>query len=188
LSPPDDECVIGIVEDHAGLLCAGRRMPLQTTNNENSTEIPMNKIAIAFLAAASLASFGCKKKGGGDMAAFEKHVDAVCACKDQACLDKENADFAKNNPPTTDPDAAKKMAEDPKAVELGKKMGDCMTKIMTAGAGAGMAGGAAGTPPAAPAPAADPAAAPPAAPAADPAAAPPAAPPADPAAGSGSAK
>ena len=131
----------------------------------------MNKIAIAFLAAASLASFGCKKKGGGDMAAFEKHVDAVCGCKDQACLDKENADFAKNNPPTTDPEAAKKMAEDPKAVELGKKMGDCMTKIMTAGAAGGAAAG--GTPP--PAPAADPAAAP-------------AAPAADPAAGSGSAK
>jgi hypothetical protein len=160
-------------------------MPYNRINHETSTEIPMNKIAIAFLAAASLASFGCKKKGGGDMAAFEKHVDAVCACKDQACLDKENADFAKNNPPTTDPEAAKKMAEDPKAVELGKKMGDCMTKIMTAGAAGGGAA-AGGTPP--PAPAGEPPAAPPAGGSADPAAAPPAAPPADPAAGSGSAK
>ncbi|HEY0482570.1 MAG TPA: hypothetical protein VGD37_33845 [Kofleriaceae bacterium] len=107
----------------------------------------MNKIAIAFLAAASLASFGCKKKGGGDMAAFEKHVDAVCACKDQACVDKENADYAKANPPPSDPEAAKKMAEDPKAVEAGKRLGDCMTKIMTANTppagGTAPAGGAA---------------------------------------------
>ncbi|HEX7841194.1 MAG TPA: hypothetical protein VF469_27135, partial [Kofleriaceae bacterium] len=105
----------------------------------------MNKMAIAFLAAASLASFGCKKgKGGGDMAAFEKHVDAVCACKDSACLEKENADFMKANPAPTDPEAAKKMAEDPKAKELGQKLADCTTKVMAAGGGGAAGGGAAG--------------------------------------------
>jgi len=101
----------------------------------------MNKIAIAFLAAASLASFGCKKKGGGDSGAYEKHVDAVCACKDQACLDKENGDYMKANPMPTDPEATKKMAEDPKMKELNAKMTDCSNKIMAAGAGGGMAGG-----------------------------------------------
>src|ERR1044071_57962 len=46
-------------------------------------EIPMNKIAIAFLAAVSLASFGCKKKGGGEaMAAMTKYKGDLCACKD----------------------------------------------------------------------------------------------------------
>ena len=43
----------------------------------------MNKIAIAFLAAVSLASFGCKKKGGGEaMEAMKKYKTDLCACKD----------------------------------------------------------------------------------------------------------
>jgi hypothetical protein len=110
----------------------------------------MNKIAIAFLAAASLASFGCKKKGGGDSAAFEKHVDAVCACKEQACLDKENADYMKANTATpADPEAAKKMADDPKMKELTQKLTECTTRVMTAGTPpAGGAAPAGGTPPA----------------------------------------
>jgi hypothetical protein len=110
----------------------------------------MNKIAIAFLAAASLASFGCKKKGGGDSAAFEKHVDAVCACKEQACLDKENADYMKaNTAAPADPEAAKKMADDPKMKELTQKLTECTTRVMTAGTPpAGGAAPAGGTPPA----------------------------------------
>ena len=114
----------------------------------------MNKLAIAFLAATSLATFGCKKKAGGDMmASYEKYVNAVCACKDMACVSKEGEEYAKANAEANknpDPEAAKKMAEDPKFQELTKKMTDCTTKLATGAAGA--AGGAAGgTPPAPPA-------------------------------------
>src|SRR5205823_685672 len=113
--------------------------------------IPMNKLAIAFLAATSLASFGCKKKGGGDMlASYEKYVNAVCACKDMACVSKEGEDYAKANAEANknpDPEAAKKMAEDPKFQDLTKKMTDCTTKLATGAAG-GAGGAAGGTPPA----------------------------------------
>jgi hypothetical protein len=151
LSLPGDETVISFDKDLHALLCVMPSMPLQPRQTRQ-LEIPMNKIAIAFLAAASLASFGCKpKKAGGDMAGFEKHVDAICACKDQGCVDKENADYAKANP-APDNEAAKKMADDPKAKELGAKMAECMTKAMAGGAGgmagSGSAAGAAAAPPA----------------------------------------
>src|ERR1043165_160496 len=72
-------------------------------------EIPMNKIAIAFLAATSLASFGCKKKGGAGEAVemMKKYKADLCACKDHdtACgtkateaLQKAQADWATKNP------------------------------------------------------------------------------------------
>jgi hypothetical protein len=98
----------------------------------------MNKIAIAFLAATSLAAFGCKKKAGGDMvAAYEKYVDSVCACKDTACMTKATEDYSKANAEAMknpDPEAMKKMNEDPKYAELNKKFTDCSAKISTAGA------------------------------------------------------
>src|SRR4051812_22220369 len=57
----------------------------------------MQKFSIAFLAAMSLASFGCKKKGGaGDMMAqSDKWKEAMCACKDKTCVDKTMADEKK---------------------------------------------------------------------------------------------
>jgi hypothetical protein len=119
---------------------------LQTTNTRTQLEIPMNKFAIAFLAAASIAAFGCKKKGGGDMvAAYEKYVNDVCACKDTACMTKATDDYNKANQEAMknpDPEAMKKMGEDPKYVELGKKFAECSAKVTAAAAGAA-AGGAA---------------------------------------------
>jgi hypothetical protein len=115
----------------------------------------MNKIAIAFLAATSLAAFGCKKKGGGgDMvAAYEKYVDSVCACKDTMCMTKATEDYSKANAEAMknpDPEAMKKMNEDPKYAELNKKFTDCSTKITSAGAppAAPPAGGTEGSAPA----------------------------------------
>jgi hypothetical protein len=57
----------------------------------------MKKISIAFLAALSLASFGCKKKGGGAeaVARMTEFKDRMCACKDKACVDKVNDDMTK---------------------------------------------------------------------------------------------
>ena len=112
----------------------------------------MNKLAIAFLAVSSIAAFGCKKKGGGSdmMASYEKYVDGVCKCADMACVSKEGETYAKANAEANknpDPEAAKKMAEDPKFQELTKRMTECTTKLATAGAG-GAAGAAGGTPPA----------------------------------------
>src|SRR5689334_16495901 len=51
-----------------------------------SETIAMKKISIAFLAAVSLATFGCKKKGGADVVAkMNEFKDRMCACKDKAC-------------------------------------------------------------------------------------------------------
>jgi hypothetical protein len=66
-----------------------------------------------------------------------------------ACVSKEGEEYAKANAEAAknpDPEAAKKMAEDPKFQELTKKMTECTTKLATGAAGA--AGGAAAAPPA----------------------------------------
>ena len=140
----------------------------------------MKKISIAFLAAMSIASFGCKKKGGGDaLAKMTEFKDKMCKCADKACTDKVTEEMTKwgqdmakeagDKPAAPSEDDAKKLAS------ITEEMTKCMTKAMMAGAP---------TPPA-PTPAAppaggdkpaDPAAAPPAGgdKPADPAAAPPA--------------
>ncbi len=50
----------------------------------------MTKLSIAFLAAVSIASFGCKKKGGAGeaMAKMGEFKDKMCACKDKKCADE----------------------------------------------------------------------------------------------------
>ena len=118
----------------------------------------MNKIAIAFLAAMSLASFGCKKKGGAEaMDMMKKYKADLCACKDHdmACgknatdaYSKATAEFAAKNPPDKADPGAK---ADPDMEKLTTEVADCSKRVMTPdmGAAGGAAGGAAaGTPPA----------------------------------------
>ena len=72
------------------------------------------------------------------LASYEKYVNAVCACKDMACVSKEGEDYARANAAAfknPDPELAKKLAEDPKFQELTKEMVDCTTKLATGSAG-----------------------------------------------------
>ncbi len=110
----------------------------------------MSKITIAFLAAVSIASFGCKKKGGAGeaMAKMGEFKDKMCACKDKKCADDvqdqmnkwsaENAKSAGDKPEKPDEKMMKEMQE------VGTKYGECMAKAMGAGdmgsAGAGGSG------------------------------------------------
>ena len=98
----------------------------------------MKHLTIAFMTAAALMSFGCKKKGGaGDMAAKMTELkDAMCKCTDKACADKVQADMTKwgsdmakaaGDKPAEKPDE-KTMAEMSKVTE---EYGKCMTKAMT---------------------------------------------------------
>jgi hypothetical protein len=107
----------------------------------------MSKLMIGFVAALSLASFGCKKKGGAAgeaVAKMEGFQKQMCDCKDKACADKVNEDMskwgtemaktagaAKDEKP--DPDLAKKSAD------IMTKYTECMTKLMMAGAGSAAA-------------------------------------------------
>ncbi|MGE0867881.1 MAG: hypothetical protein AB7P03_04940 [Kofleriaceae bacterium] len=57
----------------------------------------MKMFSIAFLAAVSVASLGCKKSGA-DNAKLAELTDKLCACKDKACVDKLSADVDKLKP------------------------------------------------------------------------------------------
>jgi hypothetical protein len=99
----------------------------------------MNKLSIAFLAAVSIASFGCKKKGGAGeaMAKMSEFKDQMCACKDKACADKvqdsmnkwsaENAKSAGDSKDKPDEKTMKEMQD------VGTKYGECMAKAMGGG-------------------------------------------------------
>src|ERR1700759_4230155 len=133
----------------------------------------MNKLAIAFLAATSLASFGCKKKGGAGeaMEMMKKYKTDLCACKDHDldcgkkatdAYQKSMADWAAKN---TGEKADTSAKPDPETEKLTTEVADGSKRVMTPDMGA--AGGAAGGAPPAGAPpagggSADPAAAPPA--------------------------
>src|SRR5882757_5602831 len=110
----------------------------------------MSKISIAFLAGLTIASFGCKKKGGAGeaMAKMGEFKDQMCACKDKKCADgvqdsmnkwsAENAKNAGDKPEKPD----EKMMKDTQ--EVGTKYGECMAKAMGGGdMGAPPAGGSA---------------------------------------------
>lgn len=124
----------------------------------------MKKISIAFLAAMSIASFGCKKKGGGGdaLAKMTEFKDKMCACKDKGCADKVNDEMmkwgqeqAKNageKSAATDGEEAKKIAA------VSEEFSKCLTKVATADMGGAAAGGSAA--PAAPAAGGDGSAAP----------------------------
>jgi len=103
----------------------------------------MKKISIAFLAAVSLASFGCKKKGGGSdiVAKMGEFKDHMCACKegDKDCamkVQKEMADYAEANKDMKD----QKMSDEDmkKAQDIGMELAKCSAKAMGAGAMGGM--------------------------------------------------
>ena len=99
----------------------------------------MNKITIAFLAAVSLASFGCKKKGGAGeaMAKMGEFKDQMCKCTDKKCADgvqesmnkwsADNAKSAGDKPEKPSDEDMKKMQE------VGTKYGECMAKAMGGG-------------------------------------------------------
>jgi hypothetical protein len=125
----------------------------------------MNKIAIAFLAATSLASFGCKKKGGAGeaMEMMKSYKTALCACKDHDtdcgkkatdAYQKSMADWAAKNAGDKADTSAK---PDPDMEKVTTEVADCSKRVMTPDMGA--AGGAAGGGAAAGGAAADPAAA-----------------------------
>ncbi|MBL9018551.1 MAG: hypothetical protein JNL83_30475 [Myxococcales bacterium] len=109
----------------------------------------MNKLSIAFLAAVSIASFGCKKKGGAGeaMAKMTEFKDKMCACKDSKCatgvqeeMTKWSQEMAKN----AGDKKPEPMSEDDqkKYTEATTKMAECAQKAMSADAG-GAAGSAA---------------------------------------------
>jgi hypothetical protein len=128
------------------------------TPDQPPETISMKKISIAFLAAMSLASFGCKKKGAGEaIAKMAEFKDKMCACKDKACTEKVSEDMTKwsQEAAKAGGDKEAKVTEDDakKMAVVTEEMTKCMTKIMTEAAGAmggtPPAGGAAGgTPPA----------------------------------------
>lgn len=109
----------------------------------------MNKIAIAFLAAVSLASFGCKKKGdAGAMDAMKKYKTDLCACKDHdiECGKKASDAYMKSQSENAGKAADMSAKPDPDMEKLQTEIADCTKRVMTPDTGA--AGGAAGTPPA----------------------------------------
>ena len=99
----------------------------------------MSKLTIAFLAAVSIASFGCKKKGGAGeaMAKMGEFKDKMCACKDKKCADDvqdqmnkwsaESAKSAGDKPEKPDEKTMKEMQD------VGTKYGECMAKAMSGG-------------------------------------------------------
>lgn len=111
----------------------------------------MKKIAIAFLAAASLASFGCKKKGGSGetTAAMAKYKTELCACKDHDmecgkkatdAYQKALADLNAKNTEKADTSAK----PDPELEKLTNEVSECSKRVMMPDpAAAGAAGGAA---------------------------------------------
>ena len=124
----------------------------------------MKKIAIAFLAAASLASFGCKKKGGSGeaTAAMTKYKTELCACKDHdtECGKKATDAYQKaqadlNAKSTEKADTSAK--PDPEVEKLTNDISECSKRVMmpdTAAAPAPAAGSADGSAAAPAAPAA----------------------------------
>jgi hypothetical protein len=102
----------------------------------------MNKLSIAFLTAVSIASFGCKKGGGGDMAAKVTDLkNKMCECKDQKCVEGVQVEYTKwaedsaKNAGKMDEKAAKDIGE------ATAKMAECAAKVATAAAPAAPAGG-----------------------------------------------
>lgn len=109
----------------------------------------MKKISIAFLAAMSLAAFGCRKnKGSEAIAKLTELKDRMCACKDKTCSDKVSKEFSRWSQEQEKSDGDKPGTageEDPKMEEVTEQLSQCLMKIeLPGGTGAaGAAGGAA---------------------------------------------
>jgi len=109
----------------------------------------MKKISIAFLAAMSLAAFGCRKnKGGEAIAKLTEIKDKMCACKDKTCSDKVSVEFSSWREEQEKSDGDKPGTpgeEDPKMEEVTEQLSQCLMKIeLPGGAGAAGAAGASG--------------------------------------------
>jgi hypothetical protein len=101
----------------------------------------MKKLTLAMMVAMAFLSFGCKKKGsdaGNAMAKMSEFADEMCKCKDAKCAQEVSDKMTKWGQ-----EQSKNAKEPPKmneaAQEIGKRMGECMTKAM--GAGGAMGGG-----------------------------------------------
>ena len=106
----------------------------------------MKNLMIGLTMVLAFGTVGCKKKGGSDaanaMAKMQEFADEMCKCKDAKCAQdvsdkmtkwgQEQSKNQKEPPKMNEADTAK-------AQEIGKKMGECMTKAM--GAGGAMGGG-----------------------------------------------
>jgi hypothetical protein len=116
------------------------------------------KMRTLFMTASMVVVFslaGCGKKGGGAEKEFESYVNAVCACKDNACVADEAKKLAEKNKGKKAGDGSAKPSK--KMVELTNKMTECTKKIAEEEAKKlqGGAGGGGGTPPAPEAPKVD---------------------------------
>src|SRR5438132_10142877 len=84
---------------YAALLPEDRSLVYNRRAQSKEEEAQMKKITIAFLAAMSLASFGCKKKGaaGEAMAKMDEFKTKMCACKehDTKCAQAVTDDMTK---------------------------------------------------------------------------------------------
>jgi hypothetical protein len=106
----------------------------------------MKNLMIGLTMVLAFGTVGCKKKADGGaanaMAKMQEFADEMCKCKDAKCAQdvsdkmtkwgQEQSKNQKEPPKMNEADTAK-------AQEIGKKMGECMTKAM--GAGGAMGGG-----------------------------------------------
>ena len=99
----------------------------------------MKNLTIAILAAASLFSFGCKKKGGDDVASAvaksEQFAAEMCKCTDAACAEKVHAEYTKYGEEMKSKMAGKDQKLDDattaKLMEAAVKYSECQTKVTT---------------------------------------------------------
>lgn len=106
----------------------------------------MTKISIAFLAAMSLAGFGCHKNKGeadkaGAIARLTELKNQMCACKDKICSDKVSAELAEwgqvYDKPDLDKPASPGEKDSEKLEALKEAITNCLLKIeVPSGAGA----------------------------------------------------
>lgn len=98
----------------------------------------MKNLSICFVAALSLASFGCKKKGGmaEAKAKMNEFADKMCACKDTKCAQGVSDDMTKwstEMSKTASKDEKPSDADMKDMEATTKKLTDCMQKAMGAG-------------------------------------------------------
>src|SRR6476659_5379892 len=103
-------------------------IPTVTEPREDSMKTKFAMITVA------LGMVGLAACGGGDKGKMKKMKDAMCACKDAACVDKVQKDYA---------DFMKSMEEkykgdkkpDEDMMKIGEEMAKCMSDAMAGGAG-----------------------------------------------------
>jgi len=111
----------------------------------------MMKISIAFLAALSLAGFGChkdKNKAGESIAKLNEIKKKMCACKDKVCSEKVSEELTAweqaQRPAAGDKPGPLGEEDDKKQEEIKDEISQCLLKLELPGSGAAGAPGAAG--------------------------------------------